>query len=146
MSESERYTFLAVISIVLPGHEHETNIEIVLTPADDVILEDGTAKLLQDCMLAELGHFAGEMEMELWANYQDTPLIELAADGETVISISLPDEGQDGEAEFALWMEHLAIIDGRKLSKIDSQEIAPQVVRDEVNEVLEEAPAAEEVE
>ncbi len=144
MSESERYTFLAVISIVLPGHEHETEIEVVLTPADDVILKDGAAKLLQDCTLAELGHFAGEMEMELWANYQDTPLIELAAGEETAISISLPNEGQDGKAEFALWMEHLAIIDGRKLSKIDGQEIAPRIIQDEVYEEVVDVPAAEE--
>ena len=144
MSDSERYTFIAVISIVLPGHNRETEIEVVLTPADDVILADGTAKLLQDCTLAELGHFAGEMEMELWTNYQDTPLIDLAAGDETGISIRVLDEGQDDQPEFALWTENLAIIGGRKLGKDSSEESVPLFSQEIIKEHPVEPDVAEE--
>ncbi|GMQ77970.1 MAG: hypothetical protein BMS9Abin02_0462 [Anaerolineae bacterium] len=125
MNDSEHYTFLAVISIVLPGHENVTNIEVLLTANDSVTVEDGSVKPLQECTLAELGYISGVMEREVWASYQDIPLVELASDDETEITISFPDNELASRSEFALWMGNLSVVSGQKQAEKDNASIEP---------------------
>jgi proteasome lid subunit RPN8/RPN11 len=78
------------------------------------------------------------MEREVWASYQDVPLVELASDDETEITINFPESDQDGRSEFALWMGNLSVVNEQKQAEKDDRSIEP--IADQVQEKEEPVP------
>ncbi len=87
-------TYIALITLSLPGMEKPVEAHVVLHPPDKVLVH-GEAKPLGDCTLAELQLFADQLAQDVWATYQTIKLEELAENEHVEIKI-LP-SGEPGE-------------------------------------------------
>ena len=97
MTDDQPLTYSVIITITLPGDSGETELHLTLGPADRVPTEDGNARLLQDCTLADLQQFADSLEAELWRSYLDATLVDLVVDDTLKIEFAY-DEGEPGSA------------------------------------------------
>jgi proteasome lid subunit RPN8/RPN11 len=110
MKESEDLTYVAVITISLPGAKSETNFTLTLMPSDSVRTSDGILKPLQDCTLGELSQFADALEAELLSRYSDSTLVDLAIDGEAEVAIHYEDDRLDSRPPADLWLEQIVVL------------------------------------
>jgi proteasome lid subunit RPN8/RPN11 len=86
-------TFVAIISLSLPGLGEQFSANVTLLP-QDMIQADGRYKALQDCTLADLEAYAETLEEDVWETYQNIKLAELAQDD--VLNLELTFQEADG--------------------------------------------------
>jgi len=126
MKEPENLTYVAVITISLPGAVSETNFTLTLMPSDSVTITDGIVKQLQDCTLGELSQFADALEAELLTSYRDATLVDLTLEEEAKVSIQYEDNRLDaGPPPTDLWLEQIVV-----LTKPDSDDENDEVMLD----------------
>lgn len=122
MSETNRATYTAVISISLPGMDGVATANVVLAP-DDTVPVNGRLKPLHDCTLADLRAFATDLETEVWETYQAIKLVDLARDDQARVKLRVLDETGQAVSPSAEWFQKAVI-----LPVIKAETAAPQVI------------------
>lgn len=165
MTSAEDKTYAAVIQITLPGMSAPETLTLTLHPPDLVAVA-GVPKPLDECTLAELAAFAGELEEELWAAYRQQSLRELAEAEHVELQITLLDDsgarlavGEQAGAEPAEDQpmqagaetavtgpaEETSVADGLP-PEDDGAEVEPEVAAEAAVEVAESPPVETEEE
>jgi proteasome lid subunit RPN8/RPN11 len=109
MTDNEPLTYSVIITISLPDEAGETELRLMLGPADELIAADGSAKLLQDCTLAELQQFADALEAEAWETYLDSTLVDLVVDDRLRIEFVYDRSEEASGPEGELLLDHVVI-------------------------------------
>jgi proteasome lid subunit RPN8/RPN11 len=98
MTGADEMTYVAIITLSLPGMEAARQVTVTLSPPDLVAVGDGQVKSLEECTLAELAAFADTLEASLWEAHREQSLRELAAAGNLELEITLLDESGEEPA------------------------------------------------
>lgn len=100
MSERDKLSFAALITISLPVDGGSISVPVILTPSDSVSIE-GQNKRLADCTLADLRAYAAELEEEVWQAYEAISLPALDDDESIRLEVVLSDESGSPVEEWA---------------------------------------------
>ena len=109
MTESTT-TYVAQISLSLPGKPDTATAIVTLAPADQLTVGQ-TAKPLSDCTLAELAAYGRTLEAEVWDTYEAISLLELRDAAEIGIRVMALDKAGQAVDEVEDWANHLIILD-----------------------------------
>jgi proteasome lid subunit RPN8/RPN11 len=101
--------YAAVITISLPGADESATVTVTLAPASAVVA-GGRVKPLRDCTLADLQEFAGNLEAELWADYQAVRLLELAETTAAVVTVVIVEPNGRQAAGPEAWQDHVVLL------------------------------------
>lgn len=94
MTDQTDVTYIAQITIALPGHPEKATAIVTLAPADKIILGHNV-KALSECTLAELSVYAEALEAEVWDTYESITLHDLEEEAQIQIEVvTLNREGQ----------------------------------------------------
>jgi proteasome lid subunit RPN8/RPN11 len=102
-------TYVAQISLALPGKPDKATAIVTLAPADKLTV-GATAKPLSECTLAELAAYGKALEAEVWDTYEAISLLELSEEGGIDIRVVALDEKGQAVDEVEDWAEHLIIL------------------------------------
>jgi proteasome lid subunit RPN8/RPN11 len=106
---TDERNYLAVITFSLPGADESTSITVTLAPASSVVA-GGRVKPLRDCTLADLQEFAGNLEAEIWADYQAIRLLDLAESSPAAVEVAILQPNGRPAATPESWQDHLVIL------------------------------------
>ncbi len=109
MTDQQRPTYSVVITLTLPGDGGQTALHLTLGPADELPAVDGSRRLLQDCTLADLQQFADRLEAELWADYLDATLVDLAVDQDLHVDFAFLDNQDQPAPTGQLLLDHAVL-------------------------------------
>ena len=94
MTENSNVTYVAQITLSLPGQPETATAVVTLAPADKIILGDN-AKPLSECTLAELSAYGEALEAEVWDAYEAITLLSLREEAQVDIRVvALDDQGR----------------------------------------------------
>lgn len=94
MTDKTDVTYIAQITIALPGHPEKATAIVTLAPADKITLGEN-AKPLSECTLAELSAYGEALEAEVWDAYEAITLHDLEQGTQIEIEVmALNGEGQ----------------------------------------------------
>ncbi len=111
MLEVKELTYVAIITISLPGVPDKATVTVTLTPSDNIKGGSGETKMLRDCTLEDLQQFADALEADIWQQYQSIRLSELADDDKAHVKITILNEtGQPLAATADEWLSHAVIL------------------------------------
>lgn len=111
MSEETKPTYVAIISLKMPGGSEKVSANVTLLP-QDVIPADGRYKHLHECTLADLQAFADQLEAEVWETYQEIKLVELAKDEQLHMEMTIHDAAGDPIAPDSEWLKSVMVVVG----------------------------------
>lgn len=95
MTDQTELTYVAQITISLPGSGDSVTLTVTLLP-EDVVVVNGESKPLSECTLADLERYAEELEADVWDTYESIVLPELDSNETVKVDITLLDqEAQD---------------------------------------------------
>jgi len=139
MTEQTDLTYIAQITISLPGTGESVTMTVTLMP-EDVVNLDGVWKPLGECTLADLERYAEELEADVWDTYDAIVLPELETDETVKIDIKLLDQEAQRKVDwrqFNLLLPLEAAEVEKELANEEAQPAATEVQPDE------ESPQAE---
>ncbi len=108
MTEKLDITYVAQITLSLPGKDDTASVVVTLAPADKVTL-DGRAKPLSECTLAELSAYGDALEAEVWDAYEAISLLDLRERSTLDIRVVALDEGGAAVDEVEDWLNHAIV-------------------------------------
>jgi proteasome lid subunit RPN8/RPN11 len=149
MSELDKLTYAALITISLPGNGESITVPVVLKSLDSLPLE-GSNKLLADCTLSELLSYATELERGVWEAYEAITLPHLKDNNDIDVEVVLSSDPSQAVNE---WTQQVLLRPGQdeeeqEQDKADQSEQSSAVV-DEPRErvfVADELTVADEIE
>ena len=136
-------TYVAQISLSLPGKPDTATAIVTLAPADHVIVGQ-TAKPLSECTLAELAAYGQALEAAVWDTYEAISLLELHDEAEIDIRVVTLDAEGRAVDELEDWSNHLIILDSAATPEPPSAPAAePEASEEAAAPAAEPAPTAE---
>jgi proteasome lid subunit RPN8/RPN11 len=123
MTEQPSPTYVAQLTLTLPGEGASATVTVTLAPADAVPL-GGQTKPLADLTLAELRAYANELEADAWDAYQAITLLQLQEEADVDIEVRPLDKGGQAGAEVEDWLGEAIVLIAPGVSTI-SAEAAP---------------------
>lgn len=138
MTDKTDSTYLAQISLSLPGKGDATAIVVTLAPADKVPLGDGV-KSLSDCTLAELAAYGQVLEADIWNAYEAITLLDLQESSTVAIHVSKLDHNGEVVNEVADWHDHAIIL----ATYDETPEVTPILVNGDTEAKEERADATD---
>lgn len=109
MTDSRELTYVAQLTLTVPGEGPTATVNIVLAPADAAGLDDH-AKPLADTTLAELRAYAAALEADVWDTYQSITLRQLEEEAQVDVQVVLLDEQGQAGAEMANWLGQAIVL------------------------------------
>lgn len=91
MTEKSTVTYIARITLSLPGRPDTATAIVTLAPADKIPLGD-KVKPLAECTLAELGAYGETLEAEVWDAYEAITLLSLREEAQIDFRVVALDE------------------------------------------------------
>jgi proteasome lid subunit RPN8/RPN11 len=119
MDDTKDITFVAIITINLPGDEPATKLRVRLMPSDTVKMPSGTLKPLQDCTLGELSQFADSLEAEVLSRYESSTLVDMTLDGQVDVTFDYQSEDDDQIPPSELWLEQIVLLPPKEQSSTE---------------------------
>lgn len=110
MTEQSGVTYLAHITLTLPGRPDTATAIVTLTPADR-ISAGGRIKPLAECTLAELSAYGDALEAEVWDAYEAISLLDLREDAQIDIRVMALDEQGQETSEVADWLKQAIVLE-----------------------------------
>lgn len=108
MSDKPYTTYVAQITLSLPGKGDTASVVVTLAPADIVQLGKET-KPLSECTLAELSAYSEALEAEVWDTYEEISLLDLQERSAIDIHVAALEEGGEAGEEVEDWLNHVII-------------------------------------
>lgn len=142
MTQQTDVTYVAQITLTMPGRPDVATAIVTLTPADRIPLA-GKAKPLSECTLAELSAYGEKLESEVWADYESITLLDLHDDANIDIQVMALDKDGQAVDEVEDWLKHNIVLrpPGTELPPAE-----PVPADDEVQGSEESQPAEQEAE
>lgn len=109
MTEQTGVTYVAQITLTLPGQPETATAIVTLSPADRIPV-DGRAKPLSECTLAELRAYGNVLEADVWDAYQAISLLELREESQVDIRVMALDESGRATDEVEDWLKHTIVL------------------------------------
>lgn len=109
MTQQTDVTYVAQITLTMPGRPDMATAIVTLAPAD-MIPVDGKAKPLSECTLAELSAYGEELESEVWADYESITLLDLRNDPNIDIQVMALDKDGQAADEVEDWLKHNVVL------------------------------------
>ena len=119
MTDKTNVTYVAQISLTLPGRPETATAIVTLAPADKIPLGDH-AKPLAACTLAELRAYAAELEAEVWEAYEAISLLDLRADDQVVVHVAALDDKGQAVGEIENWPNQAIVLAGADRESLES--------------------------
>ncbi len=108
MSDKPYTTYVAQITLSLPGKGDTASVTVTLAPADIVQFGEET-KPLSECTLAELGAYSEALEAEVWDTYEEISLLDLQERSAIDIHVATLEEGGEAGEEVEDWLNYVII-------------------------------------
>ncbi len=126
MTETSSLTYVAQITLSLPGRPDMATAIVTLAPADKIPLGD-RVKPLSECTLAELSAYGEALEAEVWDAYEAISLLELREEAQIDIRVTTLDEQGQPVDEINDWVEQAIVLaaEARQQPDTPSVESAP---------------------
>ena len=109
MTETSSLTYVAQITLSLPGRPDVATAIVTLAPADKIPLGD-KVKPLSECTLAELSAYGKALEAEVWDAYEAISLLELREEAQIDIRVTALDEQGQPVDEIDDWVEQAIVL------------------------------------
>ena len=109
MTDQTRVTYVAQITLSLPGHPERATAIVTLAPTDK-IAAGGQAKPLSECTLAELAAYGEALEAEVWDAYDAISLLALREEAEFDIRVVALDEAGQPVEEVVDWAQQVILL------------------------------------
>ncbi len=110
MTEKTGVTYVAQITLSLPGQPDRATAIVTLAPTDK-IAAGGQAKPLSECTLAELAAYGQTLEAEVWDAYEAISLVALREEAEVDIRVVALDEAGQPTEEIVDWTQQVILLD-----------------------------------
>jgi proteasome lid subunit RPN8/RPN11 len=126
MTETSSLTYVAQITLSLPGRPDVATAIVTLVPADKIPLGD-KVKPLSECTLAELSAYGEALEAEVWDAYEAISLLELREEAQIDIRVTALDDQGQAVNEIDDWVEQAIVLaaEVRQLPDTPSLESTP---------------------
>ncbi|MBP6017226.1 MAG: Mov34/MPN/PAD-1 family protein [Candidatus Promineofilum sp.] len=119
MTDKTNVTYVAQISLTLPGRPETVTAVVTLAPADKIPLGD-KVKPLAACTLAELSAYAEALEADVWDAYEAISLLDLRRDEQVIVRVAaLDDQGQAAD-EIEDWLNQAIVLAPRLAEPLES--------------------------
>ena len=109
MSDKPDVTYVAQITLTLPGHPDTATAIVTLAPADKISLGD-KVKPLSECTLAELSAYGETLEAEVWDAYEAISLLTLHDEAQIAIRVTALDAQGHETDEVGDWLTHAIVL------------------------------------
>ena len=124
MTEKTGVTYVAQITLSLPGQPDRATAIVTLAPTDK-IAAGGQAKPLSECTLAELAAYGQTLEAEVWDAYDAISLVALREEAEVDIRVVALDEAGQPTEEIVDWTQQVILLDQPTAAPGVEPEVAP---------------------
>ena len=138
MTDKTDITYVAQITLSLPGKDDTASVVVTLAPADMVSLGD-KVKPLSECTLAELSAYGEALEAEVWDAYEAISLLDLRERAAIDIRVVALDEGGNAVEKIEDWLEHAIVLPG-----VAAEEEPPFIPESEAEPAADEQESTEE--
>ena len=132
MTEKSTVTYIAQITLSLPGRPDTATAVVTLAPADKVPMGD-KVKPLSECTLAELTAYGETLEAEVWDAYEAITLLSLREEAQIDFHVVALDEHGQVVDEVDNWLQQAIVL--ATTGEPEQAKIA----------VVEEVPATEDI-
>jgi len=109
MTEKSTVTYIAQITLSLPGRPDTATAIVTLAPADKIPLGD-KVKPLSECTLAELGAYGETLEAEVWDAYEAITLLSLREEAQIDFHVVALDEQGRVVDEVDNWLQQAIVL------------------------------------
>lgn len=109
MTDKPDVTYVAQITLTLPGHPETATAIVTLAPADKIPLGD-KVKPLSECTLAELSAYGETLEAEVWDAYEAISLLALHDEAQIAIRVTALDAQGHETDEVGDWLTHAIVL------------------------------------
>lgn len=135
MTDQTSVTYVAQITLSLPGQPDRATAIVTLAPTDK-LAAGGQTKPLSECTLAELAAYGESLEAEVWDAFEAISLLELHEEAEIEIRVVALDEAGQPAGEIDDWGQQVILLDqppaamAKELSASPAQEatVEPETV------------------
>ncbi len=110
MTDQTGVTYVAQITLSLPGQPERATAIVTLAPTDK-IAAGGQAKPLSECTPAELVAYSKALEAEVWDAYEAISLLELREEAEIDIRVVALDATGQPTEEIVDWSQQVILLD-----------------------------------
>ena len=124
MAEQTGGTYVAQITLSLPGQPDRATAIVTLAPTDK-IAAGGQTKPLSECTLAELAAYGNALEAEVWDAYEAISLLTLREEAEIDIRVVALDEAGQPTGEVADWTKQVILLDQPPAAPLVELEVPP---------------------
>jgi len=108
MTDKIDTTYVAQITLSLPGNDDVTSVVVTLAPTDSLPLGEKT-KPLSDCTLAELSAYGEALEAEVWQAYEAISLLDLRRRAAVDIHVTALDGSGQAVDEVEDWLDQAIV-------------------------------------
>jgi proteasome lid subunit RPN8/RPN11 len=144
MIDFDEVSYAAIITITLPAAGKSTSVAVTLAPQDRIATAGGRIKRLRDCTLADLQEFADALEEDVWQTYQDIKLVDLPAEAEAGVKVTILNESGERLAHDESWLDHGLVLVEAPAGDGESDPPTEEALAEELPAETEgEAPAGE---
>ena len=109
MTDQTGVTYVAQITLSLPGQPDRATAIVTLAPTDK-IAAGGQTKPLSECTLAELAAYGEALEAEVWDAYEAISLLTLREEAEIDIRVVALDEAGQPTEEIVDWSQQVILL------------------------------------
>ncbi len=109
MTDKTNVTYVAQISLALPGRLETATAIVTLAPVDKIPLGD-KVKPLAACTLAELSAYAEALEADVWDAYEAISLLDLRADERVIVRVAALDDRGQAAGEIEDWLNQAIVL------------------------------------
>jgi len=139
MTEQTDPTYVAQLTLTVPGDGPSATVTVTLAPGD-AVLSGGQAKPLSECTLAELRAYADSLEAEVWDTYEAITLHQLVEESRLEIEVKTLDESGSLGAPVEDWVQQAVILTPPTGAPAPAQEAPDAAVTETATEPAEADP------